>query len=240
MKQHTKTLILAGITAFALTGAASAAVVVWQGGTGSFTDTNWTVDGTPNLNAPNFESGVVNFEINGGVVNDFTDANTLTATTGDTILITGGAALFGDYMRPAAGSTPSYTTLLSGSITMSDPNSFRTSSGSFAGNVNFTGAAGSAFVSQTNITVSSTALADKVKLGFFAIDGTKIATATSFNGSNLATVNSELAAAVVNNKYFEVTEVGGVQTLNLVAVPEPSSSLLIGLAGLLLFSRRHR
>ncbi len=233
MKHPLRLPLLAAISSAALAAFSSAQTsVVWQGGTGSYTDANWTVDdglgGGPvaDRNAPSFNSGAIHMTINGGTVNDFTNANTGTAASSDTILITGGAAISGDYMRPNAGATPLYLTFGSGSITMSDPNSFRTAGGSFSGQINFTGAAGSAFVRQTNITVSSTALADKVKLGFFAIDGTKITTATSFNGSNLATVNSELALKVINNKYFEVTEVGGVQTLNLLAVPGESDPTL--------------
>jgi hypothetical protein len=192
----------------------------------------------PNLNAPNFGSGAINFQINGGVVNDFTNGNTGTATTGDTILITGGAALFGDYMRPNAGNTPLYTTLVSGSITMSDPNSFRTASGGFSGQINFTGAAGSAFVTQTDNSGTSD-LAIKVSQGFFALDGTQITTVL-YNETNLAAVNADLATQIFSNRYFEITDLAGVQTLNLVAVPEPGSFALLGLGVIVLGLLRRR
>jgi hypothetical protein len=239
MKTHIRILLLSIMASLTISGTASAATVVWQGGAGSFTDANWTVDGTPDQNAPNFGSGDVQFTISGGTVNDFTNANTATAAgSGDTILITGGGAIVGDYMRPNAGNTPLYTTLLSGSITMSDPNSFRTASGNFSGNINFTGAAGSAFVTQTDNSGTSD-LAIKVSQGFFAIDGTKITTVL-YNETNLAAVNADLATQIFSNRYFEITDLAGVQTLNLVAVPEPSSFALLGLGVIVLGLLRRR
>lgn len=116
----------------------------------------------------------------------------------------------------------------------------------FTGLINFTGAAGSVFVEQTNLTgTTSQRLANKIGAGtgntasFFSIDGTMVASGVAYNGSNLNAVNTGLASKGIGDRYFQIVEAGGTQTLTLVAVPEPSAALLGG-PGLLLLLRRRR
>ncbi len=247
MKPSILALVFTGL----MFASASAVTVVWQGGVGNLNDTNWTVDSIPN-SAPGFFGDFAttyNVTINGGTVNGFNNDDYGTARTGDTLLITGGASITGDYLMPVASETANYITLESGNITMNSFNAFRSSSG-FTGQINFTGAAGSATVVQTNLTgTDAEELAGKIgaaggTFSFFAIDGTMIFSGLTYDPSDLidpvtlADVNASLALKVVNNRYFEITEAGGAQTLHLRAIPEPSALLLSGIGALLLLRRR--
>ena len=249
MKLQTHCL-LAAATACAVfvAGSTDAATISWQGGAGAFTDANWTVDATPNQNHPSFGVGdnvvVHNTTINGGSVTAFNGANVGVIGGGDSLLITGGASVSGDFITAGVASHASDVTLASGSITLSSNNALRSTS-AFDGMIDFTGAAGSATVAQTDLSgTNGQALAGKISsatgtASYFRIDGTLITTnGVAYNGSNLAAINAELALNVVGDRYFLIEEAGGVQTLTLV--PEPGSLALLGLGGLLVASRRRR
>ncbi len=117
-----------------------------------------------------------------------------------------------------AVSNGSWIEFVSGNITLSNSNAVR---GTNFGNskCQITGGVGDVLVVQTNNSSSGKELAEKVKKGFFWIDDTRIQTSTSYNGSNIATVNSELAAQVVGGRFFQMSDAGsgGEQTLYLVA-----------------------
>lgn len=228
-------------------GSSMAATIFWQGGTGNFGDANWTVDAVTNQNHPSFgatdnNAVIHNTTINGGTVNGF--SNSLVGAIGgdDSLLITGGASIFGDFLE-ASQNHANDITLASGSMTFSNANSFRSPSTPFAGLINFTGAAGTVFVAQTNNTgtVGQT-LAGKIStssgtLSYFALDGTMVTTnGVAYDGTNLAAINTELANTVSGGRYFQIEESGGTQTL--VLIPEPSAALLGGLGILLLLRRR--
>jgi len=257
MKQKTLknkiAISLAGLGLAALP--ANAAVVAsWDGGTGNFADANWTIDGNPGQNHAAFTTDVFTTTIDGGTVNNFNNATTGdlgdTSTNLDSLTITGGAIVNGDFIRikkiGGGSDFSNVVTLENGSMTFSDANVFRTDNMAFTGLINFTGAAGSAFVAQTDLTgLSSQHMANKISAGagnafsFFSIDGTMVAAGVAYDGSNLSAVNDALALQVIGDRYFQIDESGGTQTLNLVAVPEPSSALLGGL-GLLFLLRRRR
>lgn len=228
--------------------ATNAATIVWQGGTGSYSSANWTVDSVPNQNHPGNASGVHSTTISGGTVTSFNNASVgnfnVISGTADTLLISGGATINADFIRiegtgTAVGST---IALGNGTITVSDSNGFRSAGPTFNGSINFTGAAGSASIVQTNNGTVNTALAAKLSataLSYFAIDGTMVSTGIAYNGSNLAAINAALATGgnVVGGRHFFITDTSGTQTLTLI--PEPSAALLGGI-GLLCLLRRRR
>ena len=83
-------------------------------------------------------------------------------------------------------------------------------------------------------------LAGRVTNNFFAIDGTTVTTTNIYDGTNIAAINSELKSLLVNDRYFEIVEAGGAQTLHLRAIPEPSTFAILGSAVSLAFTRRRR
>lgn len=243
-----------GLTGLGLaTLSANAAVVAsWDGGTGNFADANWTVDGTPSQNHAAFSTDVFTTTINGGIVNNFTNAVTgnIGGSVGnlDSLTIAGGATVNADFIviEKTTGNDFSNTiTLDNGSITVSDANGFRSANIAFFGFINFTGAAGSATVVQTNNTgTAGQELAGKISASsgaasYFSLDGNMVSSGVTYDGSNLTAVNAGLASEVYGGRYFQIEESGGTQTLTLVAVPEPSAALLGGL-GLLCMLRRRR
>jgi len=266
MKTTKNQLALAAslLTLGASVPAANAATIVWQGGTGLFSSANWTVNGTPNQNHPG-NLGTISGNtihattVSGGTVNSFNNAlvrsfNITNVANRDTLTISGGAVINADFIRVAAyDSGGAGTTEVSGNalgspaiimqngtINVSAANGFQ-SSVNFIGAINFTGAAGSASIVQTNNTANNTSLASKVSataLSYFAIDGTMVSTGIAYNGTNLAAINAALATGgnVVGGRHFLITDVSGTQTLTLI--PEPSAALLGGLGMLCLFSRR--
>lgn len=190
-------------------------------------------------------------EINGAfTVNNFNFADVGRILGDDTILIDGGAAISGDFMRIQNSSN--HITLANGSITMSDGNAFRSNGASFSGYINFTGAAGSATVTQTGYGSNGQTLAGKFRagganVGYFAIGGVQINSGVAYDGTNIGDVNADLALAAntVGGLYFQIAETGTVgggdisHTLSLV--PEPSSyALLAGLLGLSYVMTRRR
>lgn len=174
-----------------------------------------------------------------------TGANgSLEMETGTSITIGGTSIVTMDYLR-LDSNTAGMLTMSGGTLTVSDVNPLRSSSG-FSGQFNLTGAAGALTVIHTDLTgdPGTRHLAGKLAGGnpaLFAIDGTSIDPLTIYDGSNLAAVNAELAADwVVGGRYIQISEAGGQQTLSLVAIPEPSSTLLSGLALLCGLMRRRR
>ncbi|GAA5496736.1 hypothetical protein Rhal01_02921 [Rubritalea halochordaticola] len=233
-----------------LTLPAHAATVVWQGGAGAHGDANWTVGGvTDQAGFDFFNNGGTDSDvtISSGSVTGFDNAAIGTFDNGDSLTITGDASISGDYFNTNTTGTP-LVTLESGSMSFSSSNAFRSTSG-FNGTINFTGLAGSATISQTDLTgTSNQALAGKISANsgttsYFSIDGIMATTGgVVYDGTNLGAINTALASNSINGKYFEITEAAGVQTLNLrsSSVPEPSSTALIGLAGLGFIIRRRR
>ena len=241
--------------------AANAATIVWQGGTGSYSSANWTVNGTPNQNHPG-NLGTVSGNtihattVSGGTVNSFNNAlvnhfNVSDVTNRDTLTISGGAVINADFIQVAryiggngaqenGNGVGGAIIMQNGTINVTEANSFR-STVNFAGFINFTGAAGSASIVQTSNGTINTALAAKLSataLSYFAIDGTMVSTGITYNGSNLAAINAALATGgnVVGGRYFFITNTSGTQTLTLI--PEPSAALLGGLGMLCLLRRR--
>ena len=234
---------------------ANAATILWQGGSGNFSDANWTVAGTPNQNHPSFGASnnnavVHNTTINvAGIINGFNNALVGAIGNDDSLLITGGASIFGDFLVASSLAIDGLShandiTLQNGSMTFSDANAYRSPSGMFTGLVNFTGAAGSAFVRQTNNTGTlAQTLAGRITsnggtTSFFSLDGTMVTTGgVVYDGTNLAAINTALANTVSGGRFFQIEEVSGIQTMYIV--PEPSAALLGGL-GLLALLRRRR
>ena len=221
----------------------SAATLTWQGGSGSLTSANWDNDGSSNQNHPTYGSGTIMTVVNSGTVTDFNNATTGNIGNDDSLTIDGGA-ISGDFLRVASNAASNQITFVSGSITMNSSNSFRIASGGFTGHLNFTGAAGTATLTQTNLGgTNEQTLAGKIgaaggAFSFFSIDGTMIASGISYDGTNLAAINTALAGNVVGGRYFQISDSGTEQTLNLVAVPEPGTLALFGLSSLLMLRRR--
>lgn len=204
----------------------NAAVNVWDGETGDFTDSKWTVDSVSNEEHTSFTDFGHTTTINGGVVNGFNQANVGILDVNDSLTISGGAMINGDYLQITNGSSligivSEQFTFLSGTITLSSANPLR--GNNFNGNLNFTGAAGSATIVHTNLQGSITNMLGH-KIGaangdrsYFAIDGRMINSGILYNGSNLAAINAALAATgkIVNGRYFEIVEASGTQTLHL-------------------------
>lgn len=247
MKNYNKltslALTLAGLAFFV--SSAAAATVVWQGGTSAFNGTNWEVDTVADQSHPGINGNTTT--ISSGTVTDFTNAIVGNIGGIDTSLLIDGGAISGDFLTATTSNHASDINLASGSITMSSLNSFRSDNVDFAGLINFTGAAGSAFVAQTDLTgTTNQRLAGKIgastgnAFSFFAIDGNMVASGVAYDGSNLSAVNTALAAQVFNDRYFEIIESGGTQTLTLAAIPEPSSFALLGGLGILALLRRRR
>ena len=108
-----------------------------------------------------------------------------------------------------------------GSFTVNDSNPFRDNS-SFEGQFNWTGVAGSGTVTHTDLSENNNNLAGKVAQGFFSIEGTRIEPSLPASTiwsvpANIDALNAQLAAEVVNSKFFEVEVSGSTQILKLVA-----------------------
>ncbi|PXA04676.1 hypothetical protein DDZ13_05760 [Coraliomargarita sinensis] len=246
MMINTKRRISIFVLAATLATGVNAVTLVWDGGTGNFTDSNWD-DGTSLQTHPSYGSGSFDTVINTGTVNGFTNSNTADFTSDDTLTISGGAVVEGDFLRVNnTSNTENVITFESGTINLSSFNAFRSGFGGFLGHLNFTGAADSATVTQFDLTgTTNQKMANKIGAdggvgSFFAIDGTMVASGVSYDGTNLTEVNSGLASNAVNGRYFEITESGGAQTLHLRAIPEPSalSFFALALGGTLLIRRR--
>ena len=241
---------------------AHGATVAWQGGTGNWTDDNWGTGTAPSQtisDAITIGSGTVN--VTGNLIaQDGALADQNITVSGDAILNIGGAVEFGTSksnqntlafsMQGTAQVSADYfhlkthnfsnspLTFGGGLLTLNSDNPFR--GGDFPNqNVNITAAAGLFSIFHTNATTAAKTLATKVGSDLFSIDGTKI-TVTA-DGSNVGALNTELALNIVNGKYFQIETSGITQTLVVVsAVPEPSSTALLGLGGFALILRRRR
>lgn len=218
-------------------------IVTWQGGTGGFGDTNWTVDGVMGQSHPGFSTGDHDTTISSGTVNFTTNTGTedgFYLRDNDSATLDGGS-INGNFLALNAGGT--VFTLDNGTITLSDSNALRSISSIFNMQLDWTGAAGAGSLVQTNNSVNATSLAGKISLSnpLFAIDGTGVSSSVLYNGANLAAVNADLATQVVNGRFFQISEAGGSQTLSLSSsVPEPSSIGILALAGIGFLSRRRK
>ena len=182
---------------------------------------------------------------------DVRQASSISLTGGSAINASGAFELFNTATMTIADSSVSATwfradqntdvTFQGGTVTVSDSNGIRGTL--FDGGFNWTGAAGSGTFTHTNLSNNDTNLAGKVAQGFFGIDGVRInptiANTTDWsNSANIDALNAELLTLAENGKYFRLTSSGGEQVLELLAVPEPSVSLLGGLSLLALLRRR--
>jgi hypothetical protein len=158
--------------------------------------------------------------VNGGVLNVATNtpatfAGTMIIETASNVTLTGGAILnLNNSWLQNNGST---VTLVQGTINATgQSNAFRTLDAALA-KINFTGAAGSAAISQANNTVTAESLAAKAATGFFYLDGIRIDPATTYDGTNLAALNAELQALSQGGRYLQLAENAGTMTLSLAA-----------------------
>ena len=241
---RTTVAALALLAAGLLPQQSSADIISWQGGAGDFSDANWTVDGVTDQNHSGFSTGDHDTTISSGTVNFTTDTTTPAGfflQSGDSLTINGGA-INGNFLALDAPAT--VLNLESGTITLSAANGIRSVTNSFNGQLNWTGSAGAATITQTDNTVVGASLAGKVSNanGLFAIDGTQITPTVAYDGTNLAAVNANLATLAVGGRYFQVTEAGGTQSLTTVAtaVPEPTSLGILAVAGLGFVFRRRK
>ena len=104
----------------------------------------------------------------------------------------------------------------SGTIILNHPHPIRSSSG-FNGQLSFTGPGGQTSIMHTDLSESNLIrhLAGRVTNNFFAIDGTTISTAITYNGGNIAAINAELETLAVNGRYLQLAENAGQQILTL-------------------------
>lgn len=249
---------------------AHGATVAWQGGNADWSTANWNVGGAANSNTSqtilnnnvSISEGIVTTGSNitagdGGS----TTLNTLSVVGTGQLHISGNLD-FGTGKTPqdwklgfsmadnaivsadtmvlkTKNATINQTFSLSGgTLTLNSDNPI--TGGNFANvNFNITAAAGGFSLIHSNATDADKTLATKVGLDLFAIDGTNI-TVTA-DGTDIGALNTELALNIVNNKYFQVETSGITQTLVVAsAVPEPSSTALLGLGGLALILRRRK
>jgi hypothetical protein len=154
---------------------------------------------------------------------------------GFTLTMTGNSSLNGNILSFGAGTA---LDLVGGTITLSNANSIQSLGGATFSSFTFdwTGAVGEASVVQTNNTNADKTLATKVAKALFLIDGVRID--PTADGTDIAALNAELYTLGVNGKTFQVTENAGVQTVDLVVVPEPGTMVLLGLGSLVCLRKR--
>jgi hypothetical protein len=242
-----------------------AATVLWQGGNGLWSDQNWSIQG--GVNQPLSQTIKDRISISSGSVT--TNSRIIAGATGslseNRLRVHNNATLtstsdlyFGArdsrkltfVMRDNAQVTVTALTLRTaqptlsslifagGTLTLTASNPITGSD--FANqSLNITADAGQFHLLHTDTSNADKTLAVKVSKGLFSIHGTKI-TASS-DGKDLALLNAELATQIVKQKYLQITQSGGTQTLAVVAaVPEPSSLALLGVAAITLTTRRRR
>ncbi len=231
---HQRRLLFYAVATAATISSHAATTAVWQGGDGSlFGDSNWTVNSTPDQFHGNFSDDAYTSSVSDGTLL----ISSFTLGTDDTLSLTGTAGLAGNTIT-SNGAANHLLFSSSGAVTLADANPLK-SSVNFNGNVSWALGTTGTFV-HTNLSASGTHLARKVNLGFFAIDGTKVQTTTTYDGTNLAALNTDLKDNhTIGGYYFEIAEAGGQQTLSLVPIPEPSA-LLLGSMSLLTLLRRRR
>ncbi|MGB0775863.1 MAG: PEP-CTERM sorting domain-containing protein, partial [Akkermansiaceae bacterium] len=96
-------------------------------------------------------------------------------------------------------------------------------------------------------------IAGKLYTGFFSLDGVNVdPDGTGFVGSgtggalaseaDVVALNAFIKANyTIGGRYLELSDnTGGERTLSVIAVPEPSSTALLGLGGLALILRRRK
>ena len=213
--------------------------------TGSFSNANVTVSGSGSSGRSLFIRQSSTLDVNGGTL-DITHAAigsnparaTLEIESGGILNVLGAASITTQVLRidnPGLG-----LNFTSGNIELNNPHAIR-GANAFDGQFNFVGTAGAGTITHTDLTDADVVrhLAGRVTASFFAIDGTTISPTTLYDGSNVADINAELATLIVNGRHLEILEANGTQSLSLVAVPEPATSMVIGLlAGTLLVRRR--
>lgn len=158
---------------------------------------------------------------------------------GSTALITNNSVVNSRWIRT---DNNSQITFESGTITLSAPNPLR-SANAFNSDINWSSSLGlGSTIVHTDLTSNDQNLAGKTAQGYFGIDGTQIDPAILNTEdwtlqANIDTLNAQLEAQAVNGTHFFLdNSVAGQQTLTLI--PEPSTSLLGGLALLGLLRRR--
>ncbi len=161
-------------------------------------------------------------------------------------LFIGGAAQLNVASIAINSLSVSESSLLSGTISLSGVNPFTTSNPSGTANsFNITGAAGQFTVTHTNLTggYNNRDLADKVRQGFFSLDGNSIDPRTAgfttalTSEADVVTLNGYLATQMFNGKFLTLSDnTGGRRVLSVV--PEPSGAALLALAGFGLIMRR--
>ena len=188
--------------------------------TASFTNANVTVAGSGQSGRAFFVRNGSTLLIDGGSL-AIEHANvdepfraTLEIESDGMVTMTGGATLTTQVLRIDNASTG--MNFASGSITANNPHPFR-GSNAFNGQFNFTGNAGEATVTHTDLSDENIVrhLAGRVTNRFFAIDGITIETTVVYDGTNIAAINSDLETLAVNGRFLQLTETDGVQTLSL-------------------------
>ena len=142
-----------------------------------------------------------------------------------------------------AGTSSSFT-VDAGNFVLGGANAIATGGSSLNANNRFRleGAGGDFVLTQTDNSTAGKELFQKVKGGFFQIDGVNInSTVVQSNGwdaAEVAALNAELAGQVVAGRYLQVTDLGaGGQQVALI--PEPATiGLVAAFGGAMLFFRR--
>ena len=203
------------------------------------------VNSTINVDA---EPGSGNFTVE--------NSSTLTLDADSTVNITGGlevtsnsanvafnnATLEAGWIRLNSGDEATQELMfdfLGGTITLSNVNPLRDSSG-FEGAFDWIGGAGSGSIIHMDASNATQDLAYKASQGYFSIYGTAINPTVDPSVDGIAALNAELQTLAVGGEYFEIIDGGTTQTLVLVAVPEPSTMILLGLASVSVLAARHR
>ena len=138
-----------------------------------------------------------------------------------------------------------------GSVTLNDPNPFRTGGVvSSTNGLNITAGAGEFTLTHTDLSGGyvNRDIAGKLYTGFFNLDGINVdPDGTGFTGpltseADVVALNAFIKTNyTIGGRYLELSDnTGGQRTLSVIAVPEPSSAALLGLGGLALILRRRK
>ena len=242
-----------------------AAVITWQGGSGNWTDANWTVDGVADQTVGTTISDQVtitngSISVSGDLVAAIggTLANQNLTVGGDAQLNISGIIDFGAgnsntqtlglRMEDSAQITASYLQLKTknfartdivfagGTLILTSDNMIR--GGNFPSqNVDITAGVGEFSIQATTTPAAGKALSTKVGSDLFSLDGTEIVVAA--DGSSVSALNTELALNAVNGTWLQVTGTdSGPQTLHVI--PEPATFSVFALEGMSILWIRRR